>query len=894
MNQEEYPKMLLWLLIADVRNRSHVLLNEIRNITQSSRYLSRLTGEKRVPAEARIKEFFGAVENLSDFTAKSLKQDVQTRISLEWQAIQWTLLQKEIYPLPAEVQRLSEFLEPKVKELKKDEDRERKEFFAARIAEWNLPLNCRGQTIFGYMANPLFTNPVISVFERRGYYLRELQVLTNYIRLCHKGLSEQMESLPPYSVLPSRFYRKEVKRNFQAIDQIFRSYTESSLSFLRQFVLSNPGKLDPDTVTRKLNILMVCEHDDSTYVRHYRPMNEKYREEVISSIILQAPYWLMEMPRYIPVLSHEIAHALLEHILFDLNESDLVSQFKDMRDELRGNVGEVIHRFASWYYFENYFTQDPVEPVIIEALVDVISLIVSGPAFLMGLFLSVVGTEPVSKYVIPDNLLTPNIRLRLCLEVLEGLSKNLFDTETELKRWLIGMKGMLEHYEGFFRNGGFGTENDAESYKSKIEFQENLFQALKGPVLDYIKWVRKGKESDLFEIKEIAKGDPIWEVLNQTDPTNFYKPPRFIAGLRDTDIANIPNVIWAYILTNFQRATLKVHGTIPEGRILRALLSHPGRIATQEMGDCFELLFYNVNWSAFTDEENSIDDFLERLKGSSSKYRDSSEDGEEYFASALFGEYDFFLIRSGYKARTFDENWPPRPYAASEAEPGKRGDGVYHIKHYTYREIISLYSGQTEKKLIEQLKKYFNDYGCLAFTQLEFSSNDKGQSLKSFLGNQDVKEHFISVLESTAWDDFLIFWNLKQGLESFATILNLLKGERQQSKTLLRSVTHLLYDSRTPREEDSKGTDEIAHASTRITLPRQPGSFVSKLDTEWIEGKEGVKADLFSAFGVHDIVILWKFSCKFPFAVMKKKLNELIKEGCVEDCVTHFLTKIKT
>lgn len=889
---------LLWWLIDDIRDRVQVLLNEIENIHQSSKYLSNLSGEEREDIKIREEEFFGAIENLSSLTKTQLKEEIFYKLRVERLAIQMNaskIMKKgdsEELRLQSEIEKLTES--------------ERK-VYEKRIREWDSWFLYEEDEFKEHPEVSTQQNPVKSTIDRRFSYLKKLDSIIDRIRLYQKALSERMEAFRPYPSIPNRFYRKEVRRNSELTDQIFREYEHGLLALIGNFVIAEEGQEYFNLAKKKFDLLLVCDHSNKTIVKHYKTGKEKNKEEILH-VIVQAPYWLMEIPRYIPVLAHEMAHSLLDYIVKDMiqneasiwgNKITFQQDFELLIQDLKKRVEKVLYFYpkVKSYYYSEESIYDPINIIISEVMADLFSFFVAGPAYLFVLFFSIIHEEQISMYVSPNLLPAPYVRLRLSLDIV----KNLFEHNPILSNWVAGIEELLKHYHDFFSSGGDGQPEDSDHFKAKIEFFDNLFVAIRDPIRSYLRSIKK--DINGFEWKVKSERDDVivkrvQQVLLEANRDGYLvAPDLYVLTEEETLIRNIPSVTWSFLLSNFEKSVLKRNGSIPEGRILRALstLNTGKREIDYELGDCYEILFYDVIWSRFRNNPDALGSFNRALKDGVENFKNDAKTKYEPLRNdplvfTMFGEYDFFLIKGQYSARAYFENWPPHPEnSKTEHIP----DDTYHIKRFTYREIQKAKSfiAKKETELLQRLEDAFNKDKCLAFTQVECTQGKDNDFLQSIVNNEIFKQYQVGLLESTAWDDFAVFWRLDDGLETLIKIVGMLIEEKDKG-TLSHSITHLMYDTIDKEKISQMNQSGSAHALTRLILPHDAYDAKSSVKKIMESNNDDTRITLYSAFGTCDVIIEWEFLQKKPFPVIKKKLNELIKKGYLENCVTSFLDKI--
>lgn len=284
---------------------------------------------------------------------------------------------------------------------------------------------------------------------------------------------------------------------------------------------------------------------------------------------VSAPVWHLYMPRYLPVLCHELAHPIAESLLRTF--SQLSAPTRDFMNEAAETVGNSMGE-AILYSLDNI-----IQVMARELLGDMLSIAVAGPAYALAWLASMLG---YSRAGFSQEINLPsNVRVKIFRRVLERME--IQSPATDL------LAEASEAYEARMAYWGFRKKLDYQRdiYKASEKFIDSaadclgIGASLKPPASDG-RWQRR-VSSALYDISRL----PQYEGLFQTD----------VAGAtaswwRDVE-RSVPNLLWHLHLAEEAR-----HGpgagsasALPEGRIFARLMRPPLKSGFRE-GQYWELL----------------------------------------------------------------------------------------------------------------------------------------------------------------------------------------------------------------------------------------------------------------------------------------------------------------
>ena len=313
------------------------------------------------------------------------------------------------------------------------------------------------------------------------------------------------------------------------------------------------------------------------------------------------------------------------------------------------------------------------------------------------------------------------------------------------------------------------------------------------------------------------------------------------------------------------------------------------------LGDCYELLLYEVHWGAVPSISNGdctklfrsaiqegIDAYVQerRLRLDQNHLKPSPP---QFFP--MFGEYDYILFRPNYTARSFYYSWPP--------SAGDMKD-KFHTRRYIYQEVMIAKLGWEPGYFQRKLEKA--EGKCFAFVHVECPWGTHKKFLGKLARRLNKKgaiedAYVIGILESTAWDAYLICFDLRSGIGDLRKVFQLLMS-MQNRKWFLRSVTHLSYKP----DAEGKLSAPISVAAggplralTTITYPphvRSIQRILSKVTQIVRDSQIGI---LHCGIGQSDAIIDWEIDKIGDVVKMQKVISDLIGLRLLGDCSTTFM-----
>ena len=543
---------LLWLLIEDLQQRANLIRSEIGDIIQSSNYLV----NSSAVGKSGDSSFYSDVKDASEDALEMLKGEHD---SLLFQKIAYTLAASEgndktvdsAGPDVPNLVRLMGF------------DRSSTDLIDDLRSSWSRFLTSNSSS----QDSSLFSERILDVFAHRSEVMRVLDRVVERTRLCRKALSERIETLRPHVSVPSRFFRKEAKRNLIIIDNISRVYANYVEDFSKKFIFADPE------CTPELKQVLLFDHCNATQVQYYTPHTNNGDQSATSHILLRGPVWLGEIPRYVPVLCHETSHAVLDYVTRQSAECPglLSSEFKQLINSLRNRL-TIVH-FNSRYGFPEGHFHNQIDVMINEMLADILALIIAGPAYLFALIFSAIHGVSVNQFVSTAQELPVFVRIAL----IKDIAEQLFPLDSRSAKWVHALEYILDAYKKHLASAGKVPKETCE-YKLKKEYYEGMIVAFQRPVERYVNHVVRSSEfrKTFMWAEDGRKNRRIRKAVEAHLPQG----DQYTASIKncllakETNLArSIPNVLWTAVLESFPLTVQSLEAFTPEGRILRGLHS---------------------------------------------------------------------------------------------------------------------------------------------------------------------------------------------------------------------------------------------------------------------------------------------------------------------------------
>jgi len=546
---------LLWFLVEDVRQKSNVFLNEISDIEQSSNYLP-TEGNGHTSDQNGRSWFFDSVAKVASSVKREFTNGIHKELFLErlsiTMAVRANLHQQPDVAFQTEnsLKVLQDFGDISIS------NRDRA-VLQEGYMQWSRLLNDDDSSL-------LWVPKLVEVLNSRTEWMRRLDVSVNRLRICRRALSERMESLRPQLPSPGRFFRKELKKSHERIGAITSAYAQTLQGLFKEVVYKEtqaPPKLIP---------LLLYDHRNATRMDYYVSENGEDGGNQALNVLICGPPWLGEIPKYIPVIAHELAHPMLaETLRMSPSRNDILRHpFARLIQSLRSDLRQV--QFDERFGLNPHNVSMQVDTMVAEVLSDIMSLIVAGPYYLLVLFLSISEGLTVSRFVYPGDLPAAYVRIRTVISAFSEI----FGFVGSIAPWKNSVARLLDVYSEYMRQKSL-NRGDHVKMALKIEYLDSLVRAFQQPIGEWLceakgELAAIGGEWSLKDLRGTGVDQVIRSALKE-DWISSDSDSKCPLVKENKLLRGIPSIIWSVVLSRFTSVEKDHEVFTPEGRLLRGL-----------------------------------------------------------------------------------------------------------------------------------------------------------------------------------------------------------------------------------------------------------------------------------------------------------------------------------
>jgi len=236
----------------------------------------------------------------------------------------------------------------------------------------------------------------------RDYLTEVAKFATEGLRYYQTRLLQTRELSPTVYPLPDILRRVNLSSNSNVLSELARiqkhhinEFIENHYDKCLQAVPSNLKKALEEAF-ESADIVQLWLHEITSRYTSWKTVfnplksdKEDIHVPQRSYVINRMAYWTLELPVYIPILSHEISHLIIDKISIDRDKLD--NEFSLAKFELH-------QAFVEYFRQNDMFVDHPDRDIdhwsrsmTEEIMADLLALYTNGPAFLMALFLQIVG-----------------------------------------------------------------------------------------------------------------------------------------------------------------------------------------------------------------------------------------------------------------------------------------------------------------------------------------------------------------------------------------------------------------------------------------------------------------------------------------------------------------------
>lgn len=601
--------------------------------------------------------------------------------------------------------------------------------------------------------------PHLGYIDERTKHLQGIFKQLGRLRTIQRTLAQELDAIPLEYSRPAAFHGLEQFEILEAVTDTARCYVHSLAHY--------GAKLRPDLglALQQRPILINISYEQLPSPRH--KASPPSREDPTLSIFARLPIWYAYMPRYLPNIAHEVAHPIADLA----SELGPESPYKTSLHTCALALQELFRRFAGPDFLKHIGNLENI--ILRETLADLLALRVGGPAYILSLAHTAWGIVPLSTKVRIDHPLS--VRLRVLIKAASRLFPALGDSWKQIF-------ALLEH--------------------ELARYQLHLAQSPKWHYHEILRGILSHFTEEMVEVWGLLEPPPVQRRPVVTESylrfiASQFCLPQFEGFHSPVELAEVgdciarggveaaPNVIWLTQFLNSEKQDLSGSKYVPEGRIfhewhrlvhavsparaIEALSPSSLRQALPELGEYFEVLFWEVLWG----RTERVDAFS-RMRSSIQGTLDTIAHGHVGRANALgvghgvysiLGLYDIVTIRSAFQAKRFDSRWPVRPPLLSK-DPDTRQDEHAPFPFFTHRHIGQLLKGWTfmghSSGAHDQI---LASEALLACTQVRFKENPTlGEMLamveQRLWPSAPSTARLVGILSSLGWEHLLLFWQL--------------------------------------------------------------------------------------------------------------------------------------